>query len=408
LSCGFDLKERDVDFALYDHSQPQTLTTRFFMSTTRSLLVIGTRPEAIKMAPLVLAARHSERRIEPIVCFTGQHQQMLAQVAEHFDLQPDLDLHLMRPDQTLAGLNARCLEGMDQTILKYKPDCVVVQGDTTTAMAASMAAFYRQVPLVHVEAGLRTGNLQSPWPEEFNRRVTGLTAALHCAPTQKAADNLLREGIPAASVHVTGNTVIDALLWTVERERQRSDFWREKYAALADRRMVLITGHRRENFGEKFDGICGAILALAERFADTEFVYPVHPNPNAREPVFRVLGKQPNVHLIDPAPYPEFVWLMDRASLILTDSGGVQEEAPSLKKPVVVMRDTTERQEAVDAGAARLIGTSPAAIVGNVTELLTDAAAYARCQVEQNPYGDGHAARRIIELMANRAWLSHK
>lgn len=357
------------------------------------------------MAPLVLACRQSER-IEPVVCFTGQHSEMLAQVADYFGMVPDVDLKLMRPNQTLAGLTTRALEGIDRAIERYQPDCVVAQGDTTSVMVAAMASFYRHLPFVHVEAGLRTGNMLSPWPEEYNRRVVGLTAALHCAPTQRAAGNLLAEKIPPRIVKVTGNTVIDALLWTVSRERQRNAVWQEKYAALGDRRMVLITGHRRENFGDKFESICSAIKSLAERFPEIAFVYPVHPNPNAKEPVYRVLGHQTNVHLIDPAPYPEFVWLMDRSHLILTDSGGVQEEAPSLKKPVLVMRDTTERQEAVDAGAARLLGTSQKAIVSAVTELLTDQRIYASRQIENNPYGDGTAALKIADLIADRAWTA--
>ncbi len=373
------------------------------MSGTRPLLILGTRPEAIKMAPVIRDCR-SRAGIQPIVCFTGQHREMLAQVADYFNLQPDVDLELMRPNQTLAGLTARCLEGIDETISKYQPDCVVAQGDTTTVFAASVAAFYRRLPFVHVEAGLRTGDLLSPWPEEFNRRAAGLTTALHCAPTQQAADNLLREGVPPHSVHVTGNTVIDALLWTVERERRNDHVWREIHASLGHRRVVLITGHRRENFGAGFESMCRAISTLAARFSETEFVYPVHLNPNVREPVFRLLGNRRNVHLVEPAPYPEFVWLMDRAALILTDSGGVQEEAPSLHKPVIVMRDTTERQEAVDAGAVRLVGTSSAAIIAHATELLTDRAAYARCQISQNPYGDGHAAARIVDLIEQQAW----
>ena len=375
------------------------------MNATRALLVIGTRPEAIKMAPVVQACRLHESGVEPVVCFTGQHSEMLTQVADYFGIESDVDLKLMRPNQTLAGLTARALEGLDEALVRFQPDCVVAQGDTTSVMVASMAAFYRQLPFVHVEAGLRTGNIQSPWPEEFNRRVVGLTTALHCAPTKRAAQNLLAEGASPQLVKVVGNTVIDALLWTVSRERRRDAEWREKYAALGERRMVLITGHRRENFGEKFEDICGAIKTLAQRFDDVAFVYPVHLNPNARAPVFRMLGDQRNVQLIDPAPYPEFVWLMDRSHLVLTDSGGVQEEAPSLKKPVLVMRDSTERQEAVDAGAARLVGTSQSAIVNAAHELLTDEHAYARCQAEANPYGDGWSAARIASLISDRAWL---
>jgi len=364
---------------------------------------MGTRPEAIKLAPLLKVC---ERRqdIEPIVCSTGQHKEMLAQVTEYFGLRVELDLGLMQPNQTLASLSARCLEALDRVLVEHQPDCVIAQGDTTTVMAASLAAFYRRIPFVHVEAGLRTGNLQSPWPEELNRRIAGLTTAVHCAPTRRAAQNLIQEGTPSHRVHVTGNTVVDALLWAVERERHRGAVWNERHAMLGDRRMVLITGHRRENFGQGFEDICQAIRTLAARFADVEFVYPVHLNPNVQQPVHRILGNVPNVHLVAPAAYPEFVWLMDRCTLILTDSGGVQEEAPSLKKPILVMRDTTERPEAVDAGAVELVGTSPDAIVAGVSRLLTDPVEYTRRQLDRNPYGDGKAAERIIDLVVARAW----
>ncbi len=373
------------------------------MKSVRPLLIMGTRPEAIKMAPVVHQCQHSGG-VEPIVCFTGQHREMLASVAEYFGIQCDLDLDLMRENQSLAGFTARCLEGLDAALSRFQPDCVVAQGDTTTVMAASLAAFYRHLPFVHVEAGLRTGNLQAPWPEEFNRRVGSLTAALHCAPTDRAAANLLGEGAAPAAVHVTGNTVVDALLWTVARQRRGEGQWRDKYRLLGDQRVVLVTGHRRESFGAGMEAICRAIGRLAARWDDVQFVYPVHLNPHVREPVFRLLGGRHNVHLVEPAPYPEFVWLMDRATLILTDSGGVQEEAPSLKKPVLVMRETTERQEAVDAGAVRLVGTSEATIVAHVNELLTNPAAYARCQIEHNPYGDGRAAERIVNLLRQGAW----
>lgn len=371
----------------------------------RPLLVVGTRPEAIKMAPLVHECVRRTNTFDPVVCFTGQHREMLAQVAEYFHMSADVNLELMEPNQSLAGLTARCVERLDATIVRYMPDFIVAQGDTTTVLGASLAAFYRRLPFVHVEAGLRTGNLYSPWPEEFNRRVAGLTAAIHCAPTRNAANNLLAEGIAPESVHVTGNTVIDALLWTVQRERRRSDRWGEKYSMLGTRRLVLITGHRRENFGDKFEAICRAIASLARRFDDIEFLYPVHLNPNVREPVYRLLAGVPNVHLVEPAAYPEFVWLMDRATLILTDSGGVQEEAPSLRKPVLVMRDTTERPEAVEAGAVQLVGTDEQRIVDTATELLTDASAYARCQLDRNPYGDGTAAQRIADLLISSARL---
>ncbi len=351
------------------------------------------------MAPVVQACLRRPSEIETLVVVTGQHRQMLDQVNEYFGLRPDIDLGLMRPDQTLAGLTARCVEGVDAVLAERRPDCVVAQGDTTTVMAASLAAFYRRTPFVHVEAGLRTHNLDAPWPEELNRRVTSLVTRLHCAPTDRAARNLLTEGASPESVHVTGNTVIDALLWAVERERAGGAAWLEKHAALNDRRMVLITGHRRENFGAGFEQICQAIAALAARFTDVAFVYPVHLNPRVREPVERLLGKLANVRLIEPASYPEFVWLMDRSQVILTDSGGVQEEAPSLGKPVLVMRETTERPEALEAGAAELVGADAARIVFAVSRLLEDPAEYRRRQIDANPYGDGRAAERIVDLM---------
>ncbi len=370
------------------------------------MLILGTRPEAIKMSPVIMECRNRPREIDAIVCSTGQHREMLRQVADYFEIKIDLDLGLMRPNQTLGGLTARCLTGLEEAIGQYAPDCVVAQGDTTTVMAASLAAFYHRIPFVHVEAGLRTGNLQAPWPEEMNRRVAGIVADLHCAPTQRAADALLKEGTRPETVHVSGNTVIDALLWTVARERHNSTQWDEKYAFLQDRRMVLITGHRRENFGGGFENICQAISTLASRFPETDFVYPVHLNPNVQAPVNSILGGLSNVHLVPPAPYPEFVWLMDRSSVILTDSGGVQEEAPSLRKPVLVMRDTTERPEAVESGAVELVGTSIDAIIGGVSTLLSDAGEYAKRQIDVNPYGDGNAARRIVDTMLAMSWQS--
>jgi len=374
------------------------------MSRLRALLIFGTRPEAIKMAPVVHECRRRSESVEAIVCLTGQHREMLAQVTGYFGIQADLDLQLMQPNQTLAGLTARCLERLDEVLLRVRPDCIVVQGDTTTVMAAAMTAFYRRIPVVHVEAGLRTGDLDAPWPEEFNRRVADMLTALYCAPTARAARTLLAEGVPAERVHVTGNTVIDALMATVERERANAQQWNAKYPMLRDCPMVLITGHRRESFGAGLENICRAIAILAERFAQCQFVYPVHLNPNVLEPVHRALGGRQNIHLVAPAAYPEFVWLMDRSKLILTDSGGVQEEAPSLRKPVLVMRESTERPEAVEAGASRLVGTSVQAIVDAATALLTDPAQYAACQIDRNPYGDGHAAERIVGLMLQQGW----
>lgn len=371
--------------------------------TIRPMLVFGTRPEAIKMAPVVRACQ-AHASIDPIVCLTGQHREMLDQVNNYFDIQPDDDLQVMSSNQTLAGLTARCIEGIDGLLNRHAPDCVVAQGDTTTVMAAATAAFYRHLPFVHVEAGLRTGNMQAPWPEEFNRRVVGLTAGLHCAPTTTSQANLLAEGVPEAIVHVTGNTVIDALLHTVQRERASGSQWETKYGELNGRRVVLITGHRRENFGDGFRRFCSALAELAQKFPETSFVYPVHLNPNVRAPVHELLGSAPNILLTEPAPYPEFVWLMDRSYLIVTDSGGVQEEAPSLRKPILVTRETTERPEALDAGAVELVGTAHELIVRRVSELLTDESEYAKRQIETNPYGDGQAATRIADLLAASAW----
>lgn len=370
----------------------------------RALLVFGTRPEAIKLAPVVAACRSRSERVEPIVCLTGQHREMVRQMVDYFAIEVDEELAVMRPDQSLSSLTARCLAALDEVIGRHRPDCVVVQGDTTTAMCAALAAFFHRLPVVHVEAGLRTGRLDAPWPEELNRRVVDLVAALFCAPTERAAAALRAEGVPPEQVRVTGNTVVDALLQTRQRERARDILWRQKHAALRRNRMVLVTSHRRENFGPGLANICRAIRALAGQFADCDFVYPVHLNPQVREPVFRLLGNLENVHLLAPLDYPEFVWLMDRAALILTDSGGVQEEAPSLGKPVLVMRQSTERPEAVEAGLARLVGTSVERIVAEAANLLEHPAAGQGWQGAANPYGDGQAAARIVAWMLEQPW----
>ncbi len=370
----------------------------------RPLLIFGTRPEAIKMAPVVHECLRRSGQVDPTICLTGQHREMLQQVTDYFGITADVDLELMRPNQTLAGLTARCLTGIDEVLTRFEPDCVVAQGDTTTVMAASLSAFYRKIPFVHVEAGLRTGDLMAPWPEELNRRIAGISAALHCAPTRRAADKLLAEDTPEEKIRVTGNTVIDALLWAVERERAGGTEWQDKYAMLGDHRMVLVTGHRRENFGQGFEDLCRAIAQLAQEYESVEFVYPVHLNPNVQEPVHRLLSKHDNIHLTEPAPYPEFVWLMDRSTLVLTDSGGVQEEAPSLGKPILVMRKTTERPEALDAGAVELVGTSYDAIVLGVRRLLDDPEEYRKRQIDVNPYGDGQAAERIVDFMLQQHW----
>lgn len=373
------------------------------MSKVSALMVLGTRPEAIKLAPVIRRCT-SDSLVQPIVCSTGQHREMLAQVLDYFAIMPDVSLEVMRPDQTLSGLTARLMEALQTTVSAHRPDCIVAQGDTTSVLTAAMVAFYNRLPFVHVEAGLRTGDLLAPWPEEYNRRVAGITAEVHCAPTRGAAENLLREGIPAHRVHVTGNTVIDALFWARDRERARGEKWDAIYRLLTGRRFVLITGHRRENFGDGFRQVCDAVAELAHAFPDVSFVYPVHLNPNVQQPVHQILGAIENVHLRPPASYPEFIWLMDRCTIIVTDSGGVQEEAPSLGKPVLVTRSVTERPEAVAAGTVKLVGTDRERIVSEVTLLLTDEAAYRQRQASENPYGDGRAAHRIVELIASRAW----
>lgn len=376
------------------------------MSVVRPLFVIGTRPEAIKMAPLVLACAERARletkpTVQPIVCTTGQHREMLAQVTDYFGIRPDVELDVMTAGQTLSDLTARCLQGLSKTIVDLQPDCIVAQGDTTTVMAAGLAAFYARLPMVHVEAGLRTGNLQAPWPEELNRRIVSLCATLHCAPTQRAAQSLRDEGVPSSQIHVTGNTVIDALLWTRARERRNDSNWSSKHAYLADRPLVLITGHRRENFGEGLNQLCMALAHLAARYPQVAFVYPVHMNPQVAGPVQAALQGMANVHLIPPAAYPEFVWLMDRARVIVTDSGGVQEEAPTLGKPVIVMRKTTERPEAMETGLVELVGTDSTRIVARTAARLDHP------YVADNgvrPFGDGTAGRQIVDLIAARAW----
>jgi len=370
-------------------------------------LIFGTRPEAIKLCPLALALReHADFTLH--VCVTAQHREMLDQVLDVFGVAPDVDLNLMRPEQTLAGLTARAVKGIDGYLAEHRPDILLVQGDTTTVLAAALAAFYRRIPIGHVEAGLRTGNRFSPYPEEMNRVLTSRLADLHFAPTEWSRDNLLREGIPAEQVVVTGNTVIDALLIAVERVKQSPPVIGDLPDALQPGetgpdapRIVLITGHRRENFGQGFENVCTAVAELAREFPDVHFVYPVHLNPNVREPVDRILGKitDGNVHLVEPLPYLEFVAMMHRSDIILTDSGGVQEEAPSLGKPVLVMRDTTERPEGLEAGTVRLVGTDKTRIMGNVAELLSDGDACARMAQAVNPYGDGRACARIIESL---------
>jgi UDP-N-acetylglucosamine 2-epimerase (non-hydrolysing) len=369
------------------------------------LVVFGTRPEAIKMAPVVLALR-AHPHIQCRVCVTAQHREMLDQALFVFGITPDIDLDLMRAGQGLGEFTARAIEALDKTLSVEKPDLVLVQGDTTTVLCTALAALYNQVPLGHVEAGLRTGDLYSPWPEEANRQLTSRLARLHFAPTERSRQNLLREGVASEHIVVTGNTVIDALFLALDKVRRRppdiAGLGLQDFQSWNGAPMVLITGHRRESFGPGFESICRAIARLAATFPQTRFIYPVHLNPQVKEPVSRILGNGNlnNVHLIDPVPYLPFVSLMDRSTLILTDSGGIQEEAPSLGKPVLVMRENTERPEAVQAGTVKLVGPDFDAIVSETARLLTDRAFYDSMAHAVNPYGDGEAAGRIAEACA--------
>ena len=378
------------------------------------LLVFGTRPEAIKMAPLVKKLQEMPEEFQTMVCVTGQHREMLDQVLRLFDITPEYDLNIMKPNQDLYDITSRILLGMRDILKEVQPDIVLVHGDTTTSTASALAAFYQQIPIGHVEAGLRTGNIYSPWPEEMNRLITGRIAALNFSPTPLAEQNLLREGVRADSIVVTGNTVIDALQMVVARLENDTTLSSEVQATVKQmgydtarlgegKRMVLITGHRRENFGEGFLNICHAIKNLATAYPNVDFVYPMHLNPNVRKPVLEILGESTeNVFLIEPLDYLPFVYMMQQSTLILTDSGGVQEEAPGLGKPVLVMRDTTERPEAVEAGTVLLVGTDQQKIEQGVTMLLEDAATYRKMSEAVNPYGDGLACERIIEYLANR------
>ena len=365
-------------------------------------VIFGTRPEAIKLCPVVNALRQ-DKAFECDVCVTGQHREMLYQVLDVFGVVPDRDLALMRPNQTLGGLTSRAISAIDEYLSEKNPDVVMVQGDTTTVFAGALAAFYHHIPVAHVEAGLRTWNMDSPWPEEANRVLTTRLAKWHFCPTDNNKANLLKEGVPEKDIYVTGNTVIDALMLAREKVRKSVPVVEGVPPELmsSDARMVLITGHRRENFGDGFEHICTAIANLAKRFPDVHFVYPVHLNPNVREPVGRILGAHcgRNVYLIEPQSYLPFVALMDRSYLILTDSGGVQEEAPSLGKPVLVMRDTTERPEAVAAGTVKIVGTGREAIEQEAALLLTDEGEYRKMSMSINPYGDGKAVGRILDAL---------
>lgn len=368
------------------------------------LTVFGTRPEAIKMAPLVKKLSQANN-FDARVCVTAQHREMLDQVLKLFDIIPDYDLNLMRPGQNLTGITCGILEGLQGILSDYKPDYVLVHGDTATTLSASLAAYYQQIKVAHVEAGLRTGNIYSPWPEEGNRKITGAIASLHFAPTLSSKNNLIKEGVDPETIFETGNTVIDALLDIVSRLESNQELslkLDEQFRFLSkNKKIVLITGHRRESFGGGFERICIAIARAAKKFPDTEFVYPVHLNPNVRAPVNRILDNVNNVHLIEPLDYLPFIYLMNRSHIILTDSGGIQEEAPALGKPVLVMRDTTERPEAVEAGTVKLVGTCVDTITREISLLLSDKVAYDRMSIAHNPYGDGKACERILLILKN-------
>lgn len=365
------------------------------------LIIFGTRPEAIKMAPLVKAFQKEKTSFETKVCVTAQHRQMLDQVLDFFDIQPDFDLDLMKPNQNLYTITADIIVGLKSVLEDFKPDFVFVHGDTTTTMAASIAGFYSGAKVCHIEAGLRTFDKYAPFPEEINRQVTGRIADLHFAPTETSKENLLKENISGKNILITGNTVIDALLESADRVESVEDEEISKLKNLVDtsKKLILVTGHRRENHGEGFINICKALKEIAVNNADVQLIYPVHLNPNVQKPVYEILSDVENIHLIEPLSYPAFVWLMKYSYLIITDSGGVQEEAPSLGKPVLVMRDTTERPEAVAAGTVILVGTDTQKIINECEELLKNTEKYQKMSALHNPYGDGKACERVVEFL---------
>ncbi len=371
----------------------------------KNLIIFGTRPEAIKMAPLVKEFQKRTDVFETRLCITAQHREMLDQVLSFFEIEPDYDLDIMKPNQTLYELTANIITKLRPVLEDYQPDYVYVHGDTTTTMAASLASFYAGARVCHVEAGLRTYNMQSPFPEEMNRCVTGVISEIHFAPTETSKGNLLKENKKAASILVTGNTVIDALQFSVGKvdsgRYQSEEIDMVKDILQTGQRLILVTGHRRENHGQGFINICQALKQIAEEHRDVQIIYPVHLNPNVQKPVYELLGEVKNISLIEPLSYPTFVWLMNQSYLIITDSGGVQEEAPSLGKPVLVMRNTTERPEAVDAGTVLLVGTDTEKIVAETAKLLDDQEHYLEMSAKHNPYGDGKACSRIVEFIEN-------
>lgn len=372
------------------------------MAKKKVLTVFGTRPEAIKMAPLVHALAGDER-FEAKCCVTAQHREMLDQVLELFEITPDYDLNLMKAGQTLNDVTARIIQELKPVLQEFKPDVVLVHGDTATTFAASLAAYYEQIEVGHVEAGLRTGNIYSPWPEEANRRLTGVLTKYHFAPTETSRENLIRENFNPEDITVTGNTVIDALLMVkdkIEIDQKLNTTLAGEFPFLDEnKKLILVTGHRRESFGGGFERICEALAQTAKRHPDCQILYPMHLNPNVREPVNRILSGIDNIYLIEPQQYLPFIYLMNRAYIILTDSGGIQEEAPSLGKPVLVMRDTTERPEAVEAGTVKLVGTDVNVIISNLNKLLMDQKAYEKMSIAHNPYGNGEACKRILDIL---------
>lgn len=369
----------------------------------KNLIVFGTRPEAIKMAPLVKEFQKLNKEFITKVCITAQHREMLDQVLDFFDIIPDFDLDLMKPNQNLYSLTSDIITGLKPVLEEFEPDFVYVHGDTTTTMAASIAGFYSGAKVCHVEAGLRTFNKRSPFPEEVNRSITGSIADFHFAPTETSKSNLLNENVPESNILITGNTVIDALDFSSKKVNSNySDDEIDNLESIinSDKRLILVTGHRRENHGEGFINICNALKELAEKYSDIQIVYPVHLNPNVQKPVYKILGEVENIDLIAPLSYPSFVWLMSKAFIIITDSGGVQEEAPSLGKPVLVMRDTTERPEAVEAGTVLLVGTDKEKIVKESDKLISQKELYQEMSMLHNPYGDGKACERIVEFIS--------
>lgn len=360
--------------------------------------IFGTRPEAIKIAPVILEANKIPH-LKLTICITGQHKEILHQALQIFSIKPDIDLNIMEPNQSLASITSNLITKLTKILEEHKPDCVVVHGDTTTTMAASLAAYYAKISVAHVEAGLRTGDIYSPWPEEINRKITTSIAKFHFCPTAKAQENLLNEGIPTERIHITGNTAIDALKIICEKLRSNTVDLKNTIKIRADKKLILVTSHRRENFGEKFQEICEALLMISQR-TDVQIVYPVHPNPNIKETAFRLLGNTSNIILTQPLDYLPFVDLMQKSTIILTDSGGIQEEAPSLGKPVLVMRESTERPEATDAGLAQLVGTNKFDIKEAVINLLDNTSLYKKMTKSINPYGDGMAAKRIANELA--------